>query len=90
MSNGNVQRYNIWQAITPSDTVNFDPVLYSGGLNEPCDAIWVGGAGIVQAVMQNGTVVAFTCVAGTLLPIAAIRVNAASTTATLLVALYIQ
>jgi hypothetical protein len=88
MPNGSIPRYNIWYPITPSDTVNFDRVTQSGGISECCDAIWVGGAGIAQCVMQNDTVVAFTCVAGSLLPIAAKRVNAGSTTATLMVALY--
>lgn len=90
MSNGTVAIYNIWQDITPSDTVPIDRVPLSGGLSEGTDAIWVGGAGIVVAVMQNGTVGAFTCTAGTLLPIAAVRVNATATTATLMLALYQQ
>lgn len=66
-------------AITPSD---------SADLPRLTDAIWVGGAGIVVGVLQNGKTVNFTCVAGQLLPIRVKRVNATSTTATLLVALY--
>jgi hypothetical protein len=88
MSNGSIQRYNVYFPIVPSDTVNIDRVNQSGGLSECTDAIWIGAAGIVAAVMQNDTVVSFTCVAGTLLPIAVKRVNLAVTTATLLVALY--
>ena len=70
--------YNVAVAITKSDTVNFD---------RPTNAIYVGGAGIVQAVMQDDSVVAFTCVAGQVLPVKAKRVNSTSTTASLMVAL---
>lgn len=70
-----------YAAITLSDTANFP--------KGPCDSIWCGGAGIVQAVRWDDTVVPFTVVAGSVLPIAAKRVNNTSTTATLLVALYV-
>ena len=76
--------YNYAAAITKSDTVNFPLV----DRRELCDAIWVGGAGIVVAVMQDGTKPQFTCVAGSLLPIACKRVDSTTTTATLMVALY--
>ena len=66
-------------AITTSDTVDLAKVT---------DGIWVGGAGIVVAVFQNGRTANFTCVAGQLLPLRVKRVNATSTTATLMVALY--
>jgi hypothetical protein len=72
--------YNDARAITTSDTVNLP-----GNLT---DAIWVGGAGIVVAVFPNDNTVNFTCVAGSVLPIRVKRVNATTTTATLLVALY--
>lgn len=67
--------------ITKSDTVDF--------AKGPCDAIYVGGAGIVQAVMWNDVVVPFTAVAGGYLNICCKRVNSTNTTATLLVALYV-
>lgn len=51
------------------------------------DAIYVGGAGIVAAVMQDSSVVQFTCIAGQVLPVKARRVNVVNTTATLMVAL---
>ena len=74
------QTWNVWRAITTSDTVDFAEGLTG--------ALWVGGAGNVAAVMQNGTVVTFTGVtAGATLPIAARRINATNTTATNLVAL---
>lgn len=68
-------------AVTPSDTVN---------LTVPSRALYVGGAGNIVAVMQDsGTAVTFTGVlAGTVLPIRVLRVNATSTTATSLVALF--
>jgi len=71
--------YNESVAITTSDTVDLPRLT---------DAVWVGGAGIVVAVLQNGRAVNFTCVAGQLLPLRVKRVNATSTTATLLNALY--
>jgi hypothetical protein len=71
--------YNQAAAITTSDTVD---------LAKPTDALWVGGAGIVVAVFENGAAVNVTCVAGQLLPLRVKRVNATTTTATLLVALY--
>jgi len=66
-------------AIVTSDTVDIGRLT---------DAVYVGGAGIVQAVMQNNRVAAFTAVAGATLPIRVRRVNATSTTATLMLALY--
>ncbi len=83
--------YNVYAAITKSDTVNLDGSTYSATpavKPKPCQAIYVGGAGIVVAVQSNGSAVNFTAVAGELLPIAAIRVNSTTTTATLMVALY--
>lgn len=65
-------------AITPSDTVGYNPA----------SAIWVGGAGVVALVSESGAVTNYTCVAGTILPVRSKRVNSANTTATLLVALY--
>jgi hypothetical protein len=53
-------------------------------------SLWVGGAGIVVALMEDNTVAQFTCVAGSLLPITFKRVNSTTTTATLMVALYQQ
>lgn len=68
-------------AVVPSDTVKF-----ARGV---CQGIYVGGAGNVTAVMEDGTVATFTAVpVGTILPIRAIRVNATLTTATQMVALY--
>jgi hypothetical protein len=74
------QVWNVWRPITTSDTVDFPEGLTA--------AVWVGGAGNVAAVMQNGVVGTFTGVtAGAVLPIAARRINATGTTATNLVAL---
>jgi hypothetical protein len=92
MSNGAVARYDLFVPIVPSDTVNFDLTTMGGGPGGPwskcCDAIWCGTPGTVTAVMQNDRAVQFTVVAGSLLQIAAKRVNATGTTATGLVALY--
>ena len=72
-------------AITKSDTVNFGNQGVNSNL---CSAIYIGGAGVVAAVMDDDSVVEFTCVAGQILPINAKRVNSTNTTATLMVGLY--
>jgi hypothetical protein len=72
--------YNKAEAITKSDTVDIP-----GGLTK---AVYVGGAGIVVAVFQDGSTANFTAVAGEILPIAVKRVNSTTTSATLMVALY--
>lgn len=85
------QPYNRWVAITPSDTKNFDGSTYSASAATkaiPACGIYVGGAGVVVAVSEDGATASFTAVAGEILPIRAIRVNNGSTTATLMVALY--
>lgn len=69
-----------FDAITPSDSANFAKGI--------CTAIFVGGAGVVQAVRWDDTVVPFTCPAGCTLQIMAKRVNNTSTDATLMVVLY--
>ena len=69
-----------FRAVTPSDT---HPI--KGG---PARALYVGGAGNVVALNENGVAVTFVGVpAGAVLPIATSRVNATSTTATNLIAL---
>lgn len=79
------QQYTKGVAVTPSDTVDF---LRQGTADNLTSALYVGGAGIVAAVFQDGTVVNFTCVAGQILPLKLRRVNATNTTATLMVALH--
>jgi len=49
--------------IVKSDTVNFDGSTYSASAATktiPADAIFVGGAGIVVAVFEDGSTGAFT------------------------------
>lgn len=77
--------YNLAEAVTKSDTVNFAGFTAGKGLS---DALYVGGAGIVVAIMENGDAIQFTCVAGQVLPVAMKRVNSTTTTATLMVALW--
>ncbi len=80
--------YNRGVAVTPSNTDNF-PASGEASAGWPsADAIYVGGAGVVAAVFQNGTVANFTAAAGEILPIRCVRVNFTDTTATLMVALY--
>jgi hypothetical protein len=82
----NIGPYNFAQAITKSDSANI--AYYTTMGNRLTDAVYVGGAGIVVAVFQDGETVQFTAVAGEILPIAIKRVNSGSTTATLMAALY--
>ena len=65
--------------ITKSDTTDF-AFLTRG--------IYVGGAGTVVIVNADDTTATFECVAGTLLPVQARRVNSTGTDATLMVGLY--
>lgn len=79
--------YNYWLPVTPSDTVNIVPP--PDRVPPVTSALYVGGAGDIVAVRQDGTAVTFkAAIAGTIIPIGVIRVNATSTTATNLVALY--
>lgn len=72
--------YTVAAAVTPSDTVDFT-------LGK-CQALYVGGAGNIVAIV-GGVAITFTAVpVGTVLRVSATRVNATSTTATGLVALY--
>lgn len=66
--------------VVPSDVA-------TGNFIRPTDAIYVGGAGIVQAVMMDDITVPFTAVAGEILPIRCKRI-ATTSTATLMNALY--
>ena len=77
--------YNTGRTITKSDSVELEQVN-----GHYPTAIWVGGAGIVRAVMEDNTDLQFTCVAGTILPIYAKRVMSTTTSATLMVGLYQQ
>lgn len=70
-------RYGV--AVTPND--NTDLAVTSR-------AIWVGGAGAISLTTEGGDTVLISGIpAGTLLPIAANRIRATGTTATLIVAL---
>ena len=72
--------YNVAATITKSDTVNIPEGL--------TDAVYVGGAGDIAAVFQDGEVVVITCIAGGLLPLKVLRINSTDTTATKMTALY--
>ena len=77
--------YNKGVAITKSDTVDF---ANPAAPQRCCDAIYVGGAGVVVVVFEDDSTASFTAVAGQILPVKARRVNSTSTTATSMVALY--
>jgi hypothetical protein len=68
-------------SITPHDSTNFT--------NGVCRSIFVGGAGNIAVVPPEGSAVTLVgCLAGTVIPVQAIRVNSTGTTATSLVAIY--
>ena len=72
--------YTIGGAITPSDTVAH---------GKPMRALYVGGAGNVVMVNPDGsTVTLIGALAGNVYPLICKRINATSTTATNLVALW--
>lgn len=74
-------------AITTSDTVDLLP--FTNESKRLTDGVYVGGAGAVVAVLEDGSTVTFSgALAGSILPIAVRRINATSTVATNLVALY--
>jgi len=80
--------YNVSVPVTKSDTINFDgSVSTSGGKVKPCDAIYVGTAGTIALVLQNGYVMETTAAIG-VIPIQAIRVNSTNTAAAGMFALY--
>lgn len=80
--------YNVGFAITKSDTVNFDASVSTSGQNvKCCDAIYVGTAGTMAVVLQDGSVASMTCGVG-LIPVRAIRVNSTNTAAAAMIAFY--
>lgn len=80
--------YNKGVSMTPSDTVNVDGTIGTVTKPVPCDAVYVGGAGAVACVLENGEVAVFSVASGYILPVRSIRINSTGTTATHLVALY--
>lgn len=67
-------------AVTPSDSTNFTFIPR---------ALYIGTGGNISCFFSDGTSVTFTnVVSGTILPIRVRRVNATSTTASNIVALY--
>lgn len=80
--------YNLAQDITKHDTNNITRYITIGGPSGLTDAVYVGGAGVLVAVWEDGATSSFTCVAGQVLPVAIKRVNSTNTTATLMLALY--
>lgn len=67
---------------------SFEAIVPHASNNQTFDAIYVGVGGNIAIVEDSGRVVIFLgAVAGDILPISGIRVNAISTTATDMVAL---
>lgn len=80
---------NYFEPITPSDTVDQPAYTSKGRLT---DAIYIGGTGDLSIVMQNGAVLTASfkgLPVGTMIKVAARRVNASGTSATQLTACYV-
>lgn len=78
-----------WVDVTPSDSVNF--VSAGKGSSAEaimCDAFYIGGAGNIVVVRPDLSTTTIAAIAGAYLWIRGIRVNATSTTATGIKALY--
>lgn len=75
-----------WVAVTPSDTVNF----VNQGLGRiTADAIYVGSAGNIVLVFEDGGTLTIAAVAGSYIWHSGVkRINATSTTAAAIYALY--
>ena len=76
-----IDPYNVWIAVTPSDTVDL-PNLTA--------AIRSGSNGVMVIVAQDNTKAAFHVVTGDIIPVKARRVDATNTTGNNIVALYRQ
>jgi hypothetical protein len=74
-----IQSYTEWRPITPSDTVDLPKLTR---------AIYVGVAGTVAAVLQNGDMPGALPLTAGWHPISCQRINATGTTATGLFAFY--
>lgn len=83
MAQQTLQAFTKALTLTKSDTVNSPQ--FAGRYP---DVIWVGEAGVVILVFGDGSTVAFTCAAGTILPVTAVRINSTSTAGTLFVGLW--
>jgi hypothetical protein len=84
-------RYELAAAVVPTDAPAPCPgFVDANGNARVCSALWIGGgAGVVSIIdAAGGTTVISGVPSGTLLPIRCARVNFATTTATLIVALY--
>jgi hypothetical protein len=78
---------NAW-LVSPSDTTVFPP-LQTGNNIQITKAVYVGGTGNLNVVMQGGQTILFTNVqGGTVLPISVSQVKNTSTTATTILGLW--
>lgn len=84
---GSQQPFNLWATISPDDSADLPQFKTGGRLT---NALYVGTTGDVVIVGQNNIATTWKAVpAGTILPVAARRVNATNTTATALLACYV-
>lgn len=90
-NSGNTAPCQDAETAVQSDTLNLSTLASSGVPSRSyCyRALYVGGSGDVKVVTVGGSTVTFTAVpAGTILPVACVRVFSANTTATGLVGMW--
>lgn len=78
--------YNKAHTVTKHDTLNLE---YFEQLARLTDAIFIGTGGTITVVFGDNSIQTFTAATGTILPVAAKRVNSTDTAAALMVALYV-
>lgn len=79
---------NAW-LIVKSDTTVFPPMATAGSPIQVTKAVYVGGTGDLNVVMNGGQTVLFSAVqAGSLLPISVKQVLSTNTTATLMIGVW--
>jgi hypothetical protein len=74
------QSFSYYRVAAKSDTVNELPY----GNKMLFDAIYVGGAGVVEVIREDGTAILMTAVAGGYLYVRGKRIGGTNTTATLI------
>jgi len=90
-NSGNTAPCQDAETAVQSDTTNLATLASGGVPSKPyCyRALYVGGAGDVKVVTVGGSTITFSSVpAGTILPVAVVRVFSAGTTATSLVGMW--
>lgn len=88
MANQKLQAYRA-AAVTPSDILDIPNIANQDGSNNEGCVLYVGGAGALDVTTVGGDRVTFTGIlAGSFFPVQVVKVWAAGTTATNIIALW--